>query len=359
MIPVLRPSVSQAEIDAVTQVLHSGWWGNGPVCEQFERELAARAGYAHAVSVNSATAALHLSMLALGIRRGDEVIVPALTFISTALAVTYCGAVPVFADVDPETLCLDWVDVAQLVNDRTRAIVPVDYAGLSAGSFGIWNSWDLPVVEDAAHAPLTGHHYGDLVAYSFHPVKPLATGDGGAILTGDETIANRLRALRWCGIDRDTWQRSGVRYSWDYAVSEIGYKYHWNDIDAAIGLAQLHRYDQMQAARRRLAERYKAGLAGLEIQLPVFHPDHAWHLFVVRVDVAERNSLLDWLTSRGIAAGVHYKPLTCYPMYAAQPTPPNTALEWRRMVTLPLYTDMTDAEQDLVIKSVREWRERC
>lgn len=358
MIPLLKPSHSQAEIDAVAQVLRSGWWGNGPRCEEFERELAQRAGYAHCVTVNSATAALHLSLLACGVGPGDEVVVPALTFVSTALAVSYTGAVPVFADVDPATLCLDWGDVAQVVTDRTKAIIPVDYAGLSAGGDGIWNSWQLPVIEDAAHAPLLPHHYGDFVCYSFHPVKPLATGDGGAILLDDETLASRLRALRWCGIDRDTWQRSQKRYGWDYAIEEIGYKAHWNDIQAAIGLAQLKRFDHLLAERKMLAARYLDAMAGCGLELPQWRPEHIWHLFVVRTETERRNDLIDHLLARGVSAGVHYKPLTHYPMYADQPTPPVTEHEWRRMVTLPLFAGMSEAEQGLVIDAVKEWCER-
>ena len=356
VLPLLRPSCTQAEIDAVTEVLRSGWWGNGPVCAQFERELAAKAGYAHAVTVNSATAALHLALIACGVGPGDEVIVPALTFVSTALAVSYTGARPVFADVDPRTLCLDWDNVSEVMTEATKAIIPVDYAGLSASPAGISYHFGVPVIEDAAHACLIPH-YGDFVCYSFHPVKNLATGDGGAILTNDETTASRLRSLRWCGIDRDTWQRTGKRYGWDYAIDEIGYKCHWNDIDAALGLVQLHRYGEMQLARRKLAQRYLEALEGNGFELPAARRDHAWHLFVLRVeDEAARNSLIDWLTARDISAGVHYKPLTHYPMYAGQRTPPVTEREWARCVTLPLFVDMTGAEQALVIDTVLEWR---
>lgn len=353
MIPLLQPSTSKSANFAVLDVLNSGWWGNGPRCAEFEAELARRTGYAHCVTVNSATAALHLSLLACGVGPGDDVIVPALTFVSTALAVSYCGARPVFADVDPVTLCLDPEDVAQVITPRTKAIVPVDYAGLPATS--AWSSWRLPVIEDAAHAPLLSNHYGDFVCYSFHPVKPLATGDGGAILLDDETLASRLRALRWCGIDRDTWQRSQNRYGWDYCIEEIGYKCHWNDIQAAIGLAQLERFEEMLGQRTAIALRYMAELDGTGLELPAWSADHIWHLFVVRTEPERRNDLIDHLLARGISAGVHYKPLTLYKPYADQPTPPVTAREWRRMVTLPLFAGMSEAEQGLVIEAVKEW----
>jgi len=352
-IPLLQPSCSHSELDAVRRAMRSGWWGNGPLCAEFERELARRTGYADVVTVNSATAALHLALLACGIGPGDEVIVPALTFVSTALAVSYTGARPVFADVDAETLAIDAESVAQVVTRRSKAIIPVDYAGLPAR--GSWSSFGLPVIEDAAHAPLM-QHYGDFVVYSFHPVKPLATGDGGAVLLNDASVAARLRALRWCGIDRDTWARTQSRYGWDYAIDEVGYKCHWNDIQAAIGLEQLKRFDTLLNRRRELAARYCQELGSLDmLQLPAFSAGHCWHLFVVRTDASLRNSLLDHLTARGISAGVHYKPLTYYAPYADHRTPEVTDREWRRLVTLPLYSSMTDAQQSEVIDAIIDW----
>ena len=345
-IPVLRPSMTDKEISAVAEVLRSGWLGNGPRCAEFEQRIAQRYGYAHAVSVNSATAALHLSLLALGIGPGDEVIVPALTFVSTALAVSYCGATPVFADVWADTLTLHWQQASRLVTERTKAIIPVDYAGYPAGRGSAYR-----VVQDAAHSA-GGLGYGDLVCLSFHPVKPLATGDGGAVLTNDAEQADRIRSLAWCGIDRSTWQRTGKRYTWDYSIGEIGYKCHWNDLQAAIGLAQLDRLDEMQARRRQIAERYTSALAGLA-QTPADHPAHTWHLYALRVDADRRDAVLDHLASKGIGAGVHYKPLTHYPMYE-QATPPVTAREWQRLISLPIHAGLSDDEQGQAIEALRE-----
>jgi perosamine synthetase len=341
MIPLLRPSVTQAEIDAVTDVLKSGWWGQGPVVERFEMELAERYSYRHCVTTNSATAALHLALKAAGVGPGDEVVVPALTFISTALAVTYCGATPVFADVDPDTLTLDW-DTAP----KRDFYIPVDYAGYPAGNWGN----DAFVIQDAAHS-CGGQGYGDMVCLSFHPVKNLATGDGGAILTDDAGQAERLRALRWCGIDKSTWQRMGRRYGWDYDISEVGYKAHWNDIQAAIGLAQLRRLDEINAERRRLAMRYMELFEGGNVQLPTDSPLHTWHLYPIRVDIGLRDTVLDSLAWHGINAGVHYKPLTYYPMYR-QETPPITDREWKRLVSLPLYVGLEDQER--IVSIVRD-----
>jgi perosamine synthetase len=320
---------------------------------RFEEAMAARYGMRHCIAVNSCTAALHLALLSHGIGPGDEVIVPALTFVSTALAVVYCGATPVFADVNPGTLCMGLGRAAEAVTPKTKAIIPVDYAGYPAENYR--EPFPIPVIQDAAHSA-GGLAYGDSVCLSFHPVKPLATGDGGAILLNDDARAERLRALRWCGIDRSTWKRSGKRYTWDYDIAEVGYKCHWNDIQAAIGLAQLERLDAMQARRGDVAFTYYMELRGMgDVQLPPRHQSHTWHLYPIRVPAERRDALLDHLAERGISAGVHYKPLTYYPMFAEQPTPPVTEREWRRLVSLPIYADMTDGEQDRVIEAVKEF----
>jgi len=354
-IPVLKPSPTQAEIEAVTQVISSSWWGEGPVVLEFERLIATMHNRRYAVAVNSCTAALHLSVISHDIGPGDEVIVPALTFISTALAVAYVGAIPIFADVHPDTLCLDSESVLPKLTKRTKAIIPVDYAGYPA-----WPDVSIigiSTIQDAAHH-CGGVAYGDSVCISFHPVKNVATGDGGAILLDDPERAKRLRALRWCGIDRSTWQRMGKRYSWDYAIEEIGYKCHWNDIQAAIGLSQLRRMPEISSRRQAIAERYGADLRLLSerefLTLPSRHKRHTNHLYPIRVPATMRDALLDFLAERNISAGVHYKPLTYYPMFA-QETPPVTESEWRRLVSLPIYTDMTEEDQTRVIEAVYDF----
>jgi perosamine synthetase len=346
IIPLLKPSVSQAEIDAVTEVLKSGWWGTGKVVEQFEKEMATLYRVPYCITVNSATAALHLAMKALNIGPGDEVILPALTFISTGLAPLYVGAIPVLVDVDPITLCIDWNDVSNKITNKTRCIIPVDYSGYPSISAV---PWKIPIVQDAAHSCGSGIVSGDLTCLSFHPVKNLATGDGGAILTSRKEIADRLKALRWCGIDRSTWERSENRYGWDYDIDEVGYKYHWNDIQAAVGLSQLHRLPLLNAKRKLIAERYMYELNGL-VQLPPDHINHTWHLFVIRVD--NREKLINALLSQDVSAGVHYKPINHYPMFRGDT--PVTEREWKRLVTLPVFADMTEEQQDKVIRIVKE-----
>lgn len=357
MIPLLKPSCTQAEIDAVTKVLRSGWWGQGPKCEEFEHHIAKLHDYKYAVTCNSATAALHLALMSLDIKAGDEVIVPALTFVSTALAVTYCGAKPIFADVKPDTLTLDWDDVVQKTTFKTRAIIPVDYAGYPACHihFGKPASvfYGHSVIQDAAHT-CGGLIYGDLACLSFHPVKNLATGDGGCILTNNKDQYERMKSLRWCGIDRSTYDRLQKHYNWDYNIHEIGYKYHWNDIQAAIGLTQLDRLPKLLARRKIIAAMYDGAFTiGQDMpQLQAYHDAHTYHLYVIRVDAEKRDKIIDYLLAEGISAGVHYKPLTYYPMYSDQPTPPVTEREWKRLISLPIFFDMTDQQVAFICQAI-------
>lgn len=347
MIPLLKPSCTQAEIDAVTEVLKSGWWGQGKVVEQFEKELANRYHKKYCVTVNSATAALHLSMKLLDIHEGDEVILPALTFVSDGLAPLYVGAKPVLADIEPNTYCISPEDIARKTTENTKAVISVDFAGHPA--FSEWMRSNLPFIQDAAHS-CGGVSYGAMTIFSFHPVKNLATGDGGAILTDDEVFYHRAKALRWVGIDRSTWERAQKKYGWDYDIDEVGYKYHWNDLQAAIGLAQLHRLDQMNVRRHEIAMRYMNEL-GDKVGLPPDHPCHTWHLFVITTD--ERDHLIDAMLREGISAGVHYKPLYKYPMFDQTPLP-NTEILWQHFVSLPIFFDLTDTEQDKIIKVIKD-----
>lgn len=349
--PLLKPSCSQAEIDAVSAVLRSGWWGNGPKCAEFERRIAELYGYQYAVTVNSATAALHLALLANGIGPGDEVILPALTFVSTALAVKYVGARPVFADVNPETLTMDPEKAWKLVSKHTGAFVYVDYAGYPALNI---TSGDYPVIQDAAHS-CGGLGYGDAICLSFHPVKNIATGDGGAVLTDLESEYEQMKRLRWCGIDKSTFDRvEQPGYGWDYEVTEVGYKCHWNDIQAAIGLVQLDRMGDLLGRRRLIANIYSTELDDLPgVTLPPDHERHTWHLYPLRVPEHKRDKVIRALLQYGYSAGVHYKPLTHYQVFK-QETPAVTEREWRRLVSLPIYYDLEEAQVYEVCEIVRE-----
>lgn len=356
MIPLFRPSCTDLEVRYVTDTLRSGWWGMGPRVQEFEERFAAWAGTTYAVAMNSATSALQLTIEALGITSG-EIIVPALTFASTGLAALHNGCQVVFADIDEDTLCLDWADVARRLTPQTRAVIPVWYGGtVVPPPAALWLELaDLEIVEDCAHAagsPGTGQT--GTACWSFHAVKNLAAGDGGMVTTSDGKLAERLRLLRWCGISKSTWERDQGRYGWDYDILLPGHKAHMNDLTAALGLAQLERLDDLNKARRSRARQYMDALEGVPwLQLPPWREDSAWHLFPVRVPAPARDHLVDHLLSQGVSAGVHYKPLNTYPMFGPRQDLPVTDRVWRTLITLPLFPDMTDAELRRVVAAVR------
>lgn len=364
LIPVFRPSYGREEADAVAEVLASGWAGLGPRTQAFEEAFAAYSHVPHAAALNSATAALHLAMAALNLGPGDEVIVPAITFISTALAATYCGATPVFAEVDPETLCLDPADAAAKVTSRTKAVVPVHFGGHPADMAAILDlaaAHGLAVVEDCAHAAgaqWQGSAVGSLGAFgcfSFHAVKNLATGDGGMVTTADPAMDARIRRLRWLGISKDTYHRADQsQYAWYYEVSEAGWKYHMNDITAAIGLVQLGKLDVLNAKRRAVRDRYNEAFADLPgVRVPATRAGvvHAAHNYVLQAP--DRDGLIADLADARISAGVHYMPLHLHPVYRSLPARvPKAEALWTRLVTLPCYPDMTDEDVRRVIDAV-------
>jgi dTDP-4-amino-4,6-dideoxygalactose transaminase len=356
IIPLFRPSCSGNEIRYVTQVLESGWWAQGPVVQEFETRFAEYAGARHAVAVSSCTAALHLALEALGVR-GGQVILPALTFVSTGLAALHAGADVVFADVHDDTLCLDWADVAARRTGRTRAVIPVWYGGTVPPAPWLGG---MTVVEDCAHAcgSARAGTIGDAACWSFQAVKNLATGDGGMITTQDGDLAEKLRRLRWCGIDRSTWEReSNAGYSWDYDVPEAGWKAQMTDLAAALGLAQLERLDVMNKQREALVHRYLDELGGRGwLRLPQWRDGSSWHLFCARVAAEDRDALIAHLRAAGISAGVHYKPLSMYPVFGERQPLPVTDAAWRELVTLPLFPDMTYAQQSRVIDAVKTFR---
>jgi perosamine synthetase len=351
-INLLKPSPTSAEINAVTKVLKSGWWGMGPVTKQFEEEFATYAGAKYCVAVNSATAALHLAVRILNDEKqfkGGNIIVPALTFVSTALAGLYEGLDVVFADIDEETLCLDPKDVNRKKTPSTIAVIPVHYAGITAPSL----SSHVNTINDAAHAAgnkeITKN--GVMSCWSFHAVKNLATGDMGAITTDDKVIYDKLMRLRWCGISLDTWSREKKGYNWEYDITEIGYKYHTNDIMASIALAQLHRLDRMNARRAKIATAYRKSL-GHVVKLP---PESATnHLFVIRVAANDRDKLVEYMRERNVSPGVHYKPIHTYSIFKPQSLPV-TERVWKTLLSIPIHPDMTDHDVGRVIQVIKDY----
>jgi perosamine synthetase len=380
LIPVFRPNYNKEEIAAVDAVIRSGWIGLGPKTEEFEKRFALYTNAPYAIAVNSATAALHLSLLAAGIGKGDEVIVPSLTFVSTAHVVKYVGATPVFADITVDTLCISPDDVKKKITKRTKAIIPVHYGGHPCDMDGlqkIAKANKLIIIEDAAHACGTSYHgkkigsISPFTCFSFHAVKNLATGDGGMITVKDKATAERLNRLRWLGINKNTWDRLEVisenenkaykAYGWYYEVDELGYKCHMNDINAAIGLVQLRKLNKSNKKRRALAKRYTQMLQKLpEIKCPIIEPRtiSAQHNYVIQCK--NRNKLHLFLRERNISSGVHYMPIHLQPYYKKlfpKVRLPIVEAVWKSLLTLPLYPDLTLKEQDYIIRCIKEFYE--
>jgi len=367
MIQLFKPYMDDEEIQAVAEVIRSGWIGLGPRTAEFEKQFAQYIDVPWVVGLNSCTAALDLAVRLLGIKHGDEVIVPTITFVSTAHAVAYNLATPIFADVDETTLAIDLDDVARKITPRTRAIIPVHYGGRPVDMDRLREvAGDIPIIEDAAHA--CGAEYkgrkcgslGDLACFSFHAVKNLATGDGGALALSDKALAERARRLRWLGIDRGTWDRTGAdrSYWWQYFVDEIGLKCHMNDIIAAIGLVQLRKLPVTNARRREIAERYTEGLKDLPwlktppMDTPEFKS--SWHIYCIQCD--RRDDLSVYLQSKGIGTGVHYKPIHLYPCYGNIPHLPKAERVFKRILSLPMHPGLSDQDVDYIIDCIRAFR---
>lgn len=376
-LPFARPDIGEAEIAAVAAAMRSGWVTTGPQARAFEEEFAAFiGGGVQAVAVNSATAGLHLALEALGIGAGDEVIVPSLTFTATAEVARYLGADVRLVDVDARTLCMDAAAVEAAITPRTRAILPVHYGGLAcdmAALHALAGRHGLHVVEDAAHAlPATsgGQRIGSLAAssaavFSFYANKTMTTGEGGMAVVRDAKLAARMRVMRLHGIDRDAFARFTSRTpAWYYEVVAPGFKYNMTDVAAALGRVQLGRVEAMAQRRAQLAARYLEELQGLPLTLPAAAPAgeaHAWHLFVLRLtDEARtpRDDLIDALARRGVGCSVHYVPLHRQPYwrdrYALRPEQfPQAEAAWQRMLSIPLFSAMSDEEQGRVIAALR------
>lgn len=365
-IPVFRPCYGQAEFEAVREVMASGWVGLGPKTAEFEKKFAAYMGVRHAIALNSGTAALHLAMLAADLK-GGEVITTPITFVSTNHAILYAAATPVFADVEADTANIDPDSVRGLITSKTRAIVCVHYGGRSCRMdelTAMAKEHKLTLIEDAAHAcggEFRGRKLGTIGrfgCFSFHAVKNLATGEGGMLTTNDDTAAARIRKLRWLGISKDTWSRdSQPHYSWYYNVEEVGFKCHLSDIPSAIGIVQLARLDEMNARRAAWAARYDKALAPLAwIQRPAAAPGTkpSWHNYAIQTD--PRDELNAFLAERDISTGVHYIPNNQYEMYRACRGPtPVTERIWKRLLTLPLYPDLTETDFARIIEAIAEF----
>lgn len=357
-IKLLGPSCSQEEIKAVTKVLKSGWWGQGRVCEELEKEFTKFIGIKYAVSLNSGTAALHLSLKVVKKKKRGKIIVPAFTFVASALVGLYENLEVTFGDIEEKSFCLDPNEVKRKIDKNTVAIIPVHYAGrLADMNYG---KIDIPIIEDCAHAVGTpgAGKTGLLSCFSFHPVKNIATGDGGMVTTNNKEMAERIKRLRWFGINFSTYDREKKGYNWEYFIEEIGYKYHLNDILASIALTQLKKIRTLNEKRKKIAEIYNRELKNLPIILP---PDSgSWHLYVVRVPKKLRGKLVEFLRQNKISPGVHYKPLYYYKIFGYDQKRVKRELSvtekiWQEVISLPIYPDLKEIEQEKVISCLKKF----
>lgn len=369
------PDLREPEIAEVVATLRSGWIGTGPRVARFEEEFRGYVGASHAVALGSCTAALHLSLLALDLEPGAEVITTPLTFCATANAILHAGATPVLCDVDPVTMNLDPAKLPAAVGPRTRAILPVHLAGRPCEMDAIMAlaaAHDLAVIEDCAHAveaEWRGTRVGNFGAFgcfSFYVTKNMTTGEGGMVTTGDAEAAARIKTLGLHGMSRDAWKRFSDEGYQHYFVDELGFKYNMTDLQAALGIHQLARVEAGWRRRREIWRRYQTELADLPVTLPAepaADTRHAYHLFPLLIDPdragLDRDRFLTAMTAEGIGVGVHYLSLTEHPYYQrrlgwdAADTPVATAIG-RRTVSIPLSPKLTDADVDDVVAAVRK-----
>ena len=375
-LPLSRPTIGEEEIQEVVDTLRSGWITTGPKVELFEKRFKDYLGMPEAVAVSSGTAGLHLALLAAGIGPGDEVITSSMTFAATANAIVLCGARPVLVDCDPDTLNIDLGRIEARINSKTKAIMPVHFAGQPCAMdelLEMARRHGACIIEDAAHALGTEYKgrrvgaIGDMTVFSFHPIKAITTGEGGMVVTRNKEWGERIRLLRFHGITTDAWQRQGGGRSPQYSIHELGFKYTMMDLQAAIGIHQMDKLDWFIERRRNLAHLYTLAFKGLEGLKPLhsvpYPQRHAWHLFVVQLELEkltiDRDRFLDLLKERNIGAGIHFPALHLQPYYQEKwgyrrGDCPNAERASERILSLPLFPDMSEYDVKDVVEAVGE-----
>jgi len=368
------PAIEDAEIQEVVATMRSGWLGTGPRVARFEREFAAYKSAEHAAAVNSCTAALHLALLASGVKPGDEVITTALTFCATVNAIIHAGATPVLADVDPVTMNIDPADVTRKLTGRTKALVPVHFAGRPCDMnslCGLAERHGMKMIEDCAHAIETMYRgrkagtFGDFGCFSFYVTKNVVTGEGGMVLTRREEDLARIKVLALHGMSKDAWKRFSDEGYKHYQVVDAGFKYNMMDIQAAIGIHQLERVEANWQRRQEIWQRYDEAFAGLPITRPAA-PErdtrHAYHLYTLLIDErtarTSRDHFLDGMTRQNIGVGVHYLSIPEHPYYQEafgwRPEDfPNAMRIGRQTVSIPLSARLSNSDVEDVIAAVR------
>jgi perosamine synthetase len=374
-LPFHVPQIDDDEIRSVVETLKSGWLTTGLKTKQFEDDFARYLGVGHAVAVNSCTAALHLALEAVGIEEGDEVIVPTMTFTASAEVVLYLKAKPVLVDCLPDTFNIDPDQIERAITSRTKAIIPVHFGGQPcdmARILEIARRHHLYVIEDAAHAlpakycNRTVGTIGDITCFSFYATKTITTGEGGMATTNNPKWAARMRMMSLHGISHDAWKRYAKEGSWYYEVVCPGFKYNLTDIGAAIGIEQLKKCDAFGAARNEIASAYNEAFAGMpEIRTPVCGPEvqHAWHLYVIQLQLdrlkTSRDQFIEALKERGVGTSVHFIPLHLHPYYRdtfgyVRGDFPQASDLYDRIISLPIYPRMTEADVSHVVEAVRD-----
>lgn len=374
-LPFSRPDISEAEIAAVAEVLRSGWLTTGPKTADFERRFAGYIGCRGTLAVASGTGAMHLLLAALGIGPGDEVITPSMTWVSTVNLIVLRGAVPVFVDVDRDTLLVGAEAVAEKVTERTRLIVPVHFAGAAVDLESIRRvaaAAGTALVEDAAHAVGTryrGERVGatGTAVFSFHPIKNMTTGEGGMVCSDDEALLERIRRLRFHGLGADAYDRQHHGRAPQAEVLEPGFKYNLTDVAAALGLGQLARVDELNRRRAEMAAYYRERLAEIDEVMPLADPpwpcEHAWHLFVLRLDIdragLDRDTFMAELKRRNIGTGLHFRAVHlqryyCEAMGCVRGSLPATEWNSDRICSIPLFPRMTERDADSVIDAIKD-----
>ncbi|ENT4819640.1 TPA: UDP-4-amino-4-deoxy-L-arabinose aminotransferase [Citrobacter farmeri] len=371
-LPFSRPAVGTEELAAIKAVLDSGWITTGPKNQQLEEAFCQLTGNHHAIAVSSATAGMHIALMALGIGAGDEVITPSMTWVSTLNMIVLLGATPVMVDVDRDTLMVTAEHIEAAITPRTKAIIPVHYAGAPADLDAIYalaERHGIAVIEDAAHA--VGTYYQDrhvgargTAIFSFHAIKNITCAEGGLIVTDDDQLARQLRMLKFHGLgvdayDRQTWGRAPQA-----EVLTPGYKYNLTDINAAMALVQLNKLETFNHRRAAIAQEYQRALTDLPFQplsLPSWPHVHAWHLFIIRTDEERcgfsRDGLMEALKAKGIGTGLHFRAAHTQKYYRERFNAlslPNTEWNSARICSLPLFPDMTPADTARVITALRQ-----
>ncbi|AKL13209.1 TPA: UDP-4-amino-4-deoxy-L-arabinose aminotransferase [Kluyvera intermedia] len=371
-LPFSRPSMGDEELTAIQDVLRSGWITTGPKNQQLEEAFCQLTGNQHAIALSSATAGMHVTLMALGIGAGDEVITPSMTWVSTLNMIVLLGATPVMIDVDRDTLMVTAQSIEAAITPKTKAIIPVHYAGAPADIDAIralGEKYAIPVIEDAAHAAGTyykGHHVGccGTAIFSFHAIKNMTCAEGGLVVTDDEKLAQRIRSLKFHGLGVDAYDRQTHGRAPQAEVISPGYKYNLADINAALALVQLGKLHEANKRRTEIAQRYLRELADTPFQpltVPAWPHVHAWHLFIIRVDETRcgltRDALMEALKAQGIGTGLHFRAAHTQKYYRENfpdLSLPNTEWNSARICSLPLFPDMTDDDTSRVIAALHQ-----